>query len=141
MSVGFTGTQVGLTSRQRGTLRHILERLLGVETKLRHGDCDGADDEANAIARDIGFKTVAHPPTNAKKRAFCKVDESLPEKDYLLRNHDIVNCSKLLIACPRGAHETVRSGTWATVRYARNAKKDIIIIYFDGSIRKEIRSK
>lgn len=141
MSLGFTGTQIGLSHKQKDTLRHILKKFRHLEIKLRHGDCIGADAEANTIAREEGFKTVAHPPTNDKKRAFCEVDKTLPEKDYLVRNHDIVNCSKLLIACPRGIQETVRSGTWATVRYARKVGKDIIIIYFDGTIRKEIRSK
>jgi len=138
MSLGFTGTQVGLTPKQRKTLEFILRKFVGVESKLRHGDCIGADDEANALARNLNFKTIAHPPISSKKRAFCEVDKSLPEKDYLDRNHDIVNCSKLLIACPRESHENLRSGTWATIRYARKMNKDLIIIFFDGTLRKEI---
>jgi len=141
MSVGFTGTQFGLTSRQKSTLKHVLEKLREDESKLRHGDCVGADTDANTIARVLGFKTVSHPPINEKKRAFCEVDEILPAKEYLERNQDIVNCSKLLIACPRGAREIMRSGTWATVRRARKVNKDIILIYFDGSIKRESRSE
>ena len=141
MSIGFTGTQLGLTGKQKATLKSILEKFLRIEHKFRHGDCIGADAEANTIAKDLGFKTVVHPPTSARKRAFCVADQILPAKDYLGRNHDIVNCSRILIACPKEAQEITRSGTWATIRYARKVNKDIIIIYFDGTIRKEIRSK
>ena len=141
MAVGFTGTQLGLAWKQKATLRSILEQLHSVFLKFHHGDCIGADKESNDLAREIGFKIVSHPPLNESKRAFCEADQILPSKEYLERNHDIVNHSQILIACPKESQEVVRSGTWSTIRYARKMQKDIIIIYFDGTIRKEIRSK
>ena len=137
MSLGFTGTQVGLTGPQRNTLKYILNSFYEKEFKIRHGDCIGADEEANNLAREIGFKTIAHPPINSVKRAFCSVDQELPAKEYLERNHDIVNYSRVLIACPKEAQEVLRSGTWATIRYARKQKKETIIIYFNGTLRRE----
>jgi predicted Rossmann fold nucleotide-binding protein DprA/Smf involved in DNA uptake len=56
--------------------------------------------------------------------------EPLP---YLERNHAIVNESDFLIAAPDGP-ETLRSGTWATVRYARKVGKRVLVIMPNGEI-------
>jgi len=58
-------------------------------------------------------------------------------KPYLERNHNIVDESELLIACPKSKEEELRSGTWATVRYARKKGVRIILIYPDGSVSEE----
>lgn len=140
MSIGFTGTQIGLSPRQKDTLKYVLSKLFVVDHSFRHGDCIGADAEAHQIALSLGFKIIIHPPIVQNKRAFCREADILPEKEYLDRNKDIVKYSKILIACPKMLQEEVRSGTWSTVRYARKFNKDIIVIYFDGTIQKEIRS-
>lgn len=75
-----------------------------------------------------------HPPINPAKRAWCTGDFTYPEKDYLDRNRDIVNCTDILITCPSGYTEKLRSGTWATIRYARKIGKTVVIIFPDGSI-------
>lgn len=49
------------------------------------------------------------------------------------RNHDIVDATEWLIATPK-KFEEIRSGTWATVRYAKKVKKPVTIIWPDGSI-------
>jgi hypothetical protein len=89
----------------------------GVHT-FHHGDCVGADAEAHVIATVLGFETVVHPPKNEKLRAFCKGDLILEPRDYLARNHQIIDATDLLFAVPDGP-ETKRSGTWSTIRYAR----------------------
>jgi hypothetical protein len=53
------------------------------------------------------------------------------------RNHDIVDETELLIACPGELAEAVRSGTWATVRYARKLGRPIVIFWPDGSVTGE----
>ena len=55
-------------------------------------------------------------------------NEILPEKEYIERNHDVVDTCDLLIAMPNTELEVVRSGTWATIRYARKLKKVIVIL-------------
>jgi outer membrane protein insertion porin family len=52
------------------------------------------------------------------------------------RNRAIVDSCDVLIACPKGPEEQ-RSGTWATVRYARKQKKRIVIIWPDGEVTEE----
>lgn len=141
--VGFTGTQQGMTEDQRLMLTSELfeaDSASGAVT-FHHGDCVGADSQAHAIAVTMGLGIVIHPPKNDTKRAYCRQGNSvvLPPKEYLERNHDIVDMSKVLIACPRGP-ETLRSGTWATVRYARITGIHTVIIYPDGEVvRDEVR--
>lgn len=52
----------------------------------------------------------------------------------LERNHRIVDACDVLIACPKDAQEQLRSGTWATVRYARKQGKRVIVITPDGTV-------
>lgn len=129
--IGFTGTRGGMSKGQKATLLMILKgAAYGHERDavLHHGDCVGADAEAHEVAQSLGLAMVIHPPTNPQARAFCQDAEAwMPEAAYLIRNHDIVKASTLLIAAP-GCAEVVRSGTWATVRYARKTGGQVVIL-------------
>lgn len=129
IKVGFTGTQKGMTPAQEFRLRKELEilRRQGAR-KFHHGDCIGADEQAHKIAKSLGYEIHIHPPTNSIKRAFCKGDVVYPERDYIARNHNIVSLCDMLIATPGTINEQLRSGTWATVRYARKVGKKTVII-------------
>jgi hypothetical protein len=98
-----------------------------------HGDCIGADVQFSALCDSLQVTVEIHPPEDDSKRAFCKARITFPVKPYLERNHDIVNACDKLIACPSGNTEVLRSGTWATIRYAKG-KKPIIVIYPKGSV-------
>lgn len=127
MRVGFTGTQRGMTPGQRDRFRATLLELVDAPGphEFHHGDCIGADAQGAEIARELGFKLVAHPPTNDYKRAFVKSDASWTPKPYLARNHEIVDAVELMIATPGEHTEQLRSGTWATIRYARRQRKPL----------------
>ena len=133
ISVGITGTQQGLTEAQFAALELLLPHM-GM-TEIHAGDCVGVDAEVITYVKEMmpSVKTVGHPPTIADKRAFLEYDEERKPKDYLVRNHDIVNESEYLIACPKEDKEVLRSGTWATVRYARKTEKTVVIIKPDGT--------
>lgn len=134
MIVSFTGTQEGMTQRQKYALEDLLDELVVIE--LHHGDCIGADEEVNLIALTIGIRIVIHPPDDDNKRAFCKgADEVREPKPYLVRNDDIAEEGEVLIATPKEYKEKVRSGTWATVRYARKKNKNIFVIYPNGRVK------
>jgi hypothetical protein len=136
MKVGFTGTRTGMSVLQRNSLLVVLTEL-GM-TELHHGDCKGSDAQCHALARrefERGtYKIVIHPPIVPTHRAFCIGNEERPKKDYLLRDHDIVDETEVLVATPEKLIETLRSGTWATVRYARSQKRRIIVIWPNGTI-------
>ena len=138
MKYGFTGTRSGLTDSQKNNIITLLTNdiLDGKSIEVHHGDCIGADkdfhDICNTLISDynklnkyIDIKIIIHPPTQGAMRDFCKsdnVEQSLP---YLQRNKKIVEASDILIACPYSKIEQLRSGTWATIRYATKQKKQV----------------
>lgn len=131
MKVGFTGTQSGMTRAQQVLVHDVLVKR--VATEFHHGDCVGADAEAHGMAVRLGIPVIIHPPLNPVKRAFCKgathVVKELEPKEYLERNHDIVDATDMLVAVPRDGTERRRSGTWATIRYARKLGREVIILW------------
>lgn len=140
MKVGFTGTQRGMTVHQERVVYQLLENFRPSE--LHHGDCIGADAKCHEIFRRQTDRrwVVIHPPINESKRAFCAksgMDQLRKPKDYLDRNHDIVDEVDVMISTPGEAQEQLRSGTWATIRYARRQKKRIFIILPDGQTTSE----
>lgn len=133
IQMGFTGTRSGLTPQQKHELGRIADDHLA-PAEFHHGDCKGADFEAFILFKCSGLITVSHPPTNSKHRAFTRNDKEFPPQDYLARNRSIVDKTDFLVACPRTKNEEVRSGTWATIRYARKRGKPVAIIYPNGEI-------
>lgn len=108
----------------------LLEK--GVD-EFHHGCCIGADEQANDIAILNKIWTIGHPPTDETYMSKCSVNERRESKSYLVRDRDIVDETFILIGNPKGFQEELRSGTWATIRYARKNTKYIIIIFPDGS--------
>lgn len=137
MILGFTGTQDGMTAAQQFT---VLDFLLdfgsnfGAITEVHHGDCIGGDAEFHRLVSENlpNAKIIIHPPNNDNKRAFCKGHETLPTKDYIMRNHDIVDACQCMIAAPKTEKEKIRSGTWATVRYTKKSDTVLLLISPDG---------
>ena len=138
MKIGFTGTRLGMTPKQKETLDEYLNGPdfdSDENHELHHGDCVGADYEAARIARFHFFHVVAHPASDVPStlRGNAKSDVVLEPKPALERNQDIVDACDLLIACSSSMEEKLRSGTWHTFRCAVRARKRRIIIYPDGS--------
>ena len=132
---GFTGTRQGMTAAQKAALAHLI--MIDDLANLHHGDCVGADAEAHGIVLGEWKDVTIHPPIERVARAFCELpkpvgnyqgSEILAARPYLERNHNIVKACEVLIAAPISLHETMRSGTWATVRYARAMRRPIIIL-------------
>jgi hypothetical protein len=132
IDVGFTGTQRGMTRPQ---LKRLNNKLIELNFRsLSHGDCIGADAQAHDLSVALGRPNPSiYPPEDKSKRAFKHSSIIYPPKPYLLRNHDIVDNTDLLIGCPAQKEEQLRSGTWATIRYAKKQGKRVVIIYPDGT--------
>jgi hypothetical protein len=144
--IGFTGTRDGMSDHQKeGLLKLIMS--MDVRT-FHHGDCVGADAEAHDIVCPYA-PIIIHPPSNSKMRAYkdtsgapgalkplgaLKPSKVLEPKDYIARNHDIVDSTTVLIATPQGGPSSEsspsakRSGTWATIRYARLMGRTVHIL-------------
>lgn len=143
LSIGFSGSQQGMSPRQLRAfgqiiLCHLMVEYLPVE--FHHGDDDGADAIAHDFAKALWFRVFIHPPDNDYHRAYCKTKPEYmrPEKPFLDRNKDIVNETNVLVAAPSG-EERLRSGTWATVRYARKLGRPIFMAWPDGRLTMEGR--
>jgi hypothetical protein len=148
MKLGMSGSQDGITNRQQFWLNKTM-RGLGM-TEFHHGACIGADAYAHLIALDYfdGYVTepdglkvkpiIVHPASDVAEH---KVDQKsvephplvlvLPAKPALKRNRDIVAPLDRLLATPSG-YERLRSGTWATVRYAVRCQVPVSICYPSG---------
>jgi hypothetical protein len=131
LSVGVTATQAGLTKVQLEAFDYFLS-VFPVKV-IRHGDCVGGDDQLANRARKRKIYLISHPSNLVAKRAYAESDEYLDMKPPLDRNRDIVDHSFMLWGFPKGPEE-LRSGTWATIRYAWKERKPTMVIYPEGTI-------
>lgn len=118
MKVGFTGTREGMSVAQMTQMNYLLavlkhaDQAVGRTPEFHHGGAEGADTQAARAAQSGGYQTLVYEAG----------------ADPLRRNRDIVNEVDVLIAAPRTDKEELRSGTWATVRYARAAGKPVVML-------------
>jgi hypothetical protein len=112
VTIGFTGTRKGMNESQRQQLSHVLLWLCKQCVEFHHGAAIGADSEADRAARGYELVVVTHPAG----------------REPLKRNREIVNIVNLLIAAPETDREELRSGTWATVRYARAEGVPVVML-------------
>ncbi len=137
-SIGWTGTQKGMTPLQKASAGKLLIELR--MTELHHGDCIGADEEIHDFAlflRRTGvpqLRIVIHPPQDESKRAFCKgADLILPPKTHFARNRDIVVTTEITVGASIADHPLDRGGTWYTLNYAR-PRRDSYAIWPNGTV-------
>lgn len=129
--LAFTGTQRGMTEPQHAKFLDVLAGMC--PEWFHHGDCIGADAEAHdAVSRATTLIHV-HPCELVEMRAWrvgFTMSTPMPPLD---RNRVMVDQCEALVACPGAMAEELRSGTWATIRYARKCRKPVHIIWPDGS--------
>lgn len=126
--VGFTSTRHGLTDHQHTTLAALLRSFLREGIEFHHGQCRGGDAEGARLAKVMGYRIVSHPPKNPTLRSTVAADEVRPPEDYLVRNRLVVDEVDVLVAAPFEASEVLRSGSWATIRYARRRWPEKLLI-------------
>lgn len=132
-TVAVTGTREGMTPKQRQAFKSLLVKLK--VSVLIHGDCVGADAQMDRIAKRLDLRVKTRPANMPKYRAHCEDTEILADpEDPLVRNRKMVDETKVLIACPQKFKNELLSGTWSTVRYAKNTDSLVWIVYPDGSV-------
>jgi hypothetical protein len=142
-TIGFTGTQEGMTDAQEGSLSSLLIRLnrFLTITDAHHGDCVGSDAMFHFMCLCYLPNTYLHirPGMDrfgeSPKRAYCMFlnGKIYPTRPYKERNVTIVTGRDIVLATPKG-EEVGASGTWHAVRAARRAQVPrIIIVWPDGS--------
>jgi len=127
MKIGVTGTRDGATEYQLTELRSVLAELPGRE--LHHGDCVGVDEQAAAIAQELGYKIICHPPESYDFRAYFPSDTTQAPAGYLERDRAIVNACDVLLVVPKQMSWQSTGGTWYTHDYAKHRNKPFSIIW------------
>lgn len=135
MKIAFTGTQAGVTKPQATAFREWWG-IDPVGHEVHYGCCVGADAQVAAFLnrQSPRPRLIAHPGDNPGKTdqaAVAVADVAHPARPNLDRNRDMVDAAEILLACPQGPEEQ-RSGTWATVRYARSVGIPIVLFWPDG---------
>ena len=126
----FTGTKHGMSALQIRFLTAVLES--GLIEVLVHGMCRGADEQADRIAKRFGIYRIGYPADDSVSehwRMDLDCDDIMDPAPPLARNRIMAGRGDFLIAAPKQMKEVMRgSGTWATIRYARNDDKPILLL-------------
>lgn len=142
-SIAFTGTREGMSIKQWAKTTDIAEEYLKAEGphQVHTGDCKGADTQFHTaldvfrLNNDLEVVMHGHPCNIEKWRAYNDFDVLHDIKPPLVRNRVMVDAADVLIAGPFQYHEQFqRSGTWATIRYAKLHKVELYIVWPDGSV-------
>jgi hypothetical protein len=136
----FTGTRAGMTDVQRRACFALLQTMHHTEpfSEAHHGDCVGADEQFHRMCFSLRIPVVLHPCNLEHMRAHCDGDiDCKPPLPPLKRNHVMVELLNhrqgFLLAAPNGLRPETRSGTWATVRYADDLTRPIVIVWPNGN--------
>lgn len=132
MKIGFTGTRKSYSGIQKiELLKYFSIFSKSKKIEFHHGCCIGSDEKFHRLMRQIfpNCKIIGHPPLNKSLMAVgLDYDELYEPADYLVRDRQIVDVCQMLIATPEG-EEVLRSGTWATIRYALKQRDKSVLIF------------
>lgn len=129
MKIGVTGTREGATLEQIDQVTEFLQRHQGTDNEFHHGDCRGVDVQVAAIARELGYKIVCHPPLSDEQQGFFGGDIVHEPKGYLQRDRNIVDSTEVLLVVPLQTEWQPKGGTWYTHDYAVKTKKPVEVFY------------
>ncbi len=122
MLIAITGSREGLTDWQRAALTKALRRP--TVTGIVHGDCVGADAEADAVAVSLGLPRFSFPSNLWKLRAHTHAERLAEPAPPLERNVWIVEKGEALVALPRPSSR----GTWHAVAIAQRLGRPLLIL-------------
>lgn len=131
MIIGFTGTRLGMSRRQKEGVIAFLDGCKEIK-KVLHGGCLGSDMEFHKICLPHVTEVFpGHPKGDPEDTSmwgdFHDATLIHEPRPYFERNRAIVDNCDVLLATP---HSNVkRGGTWYTINYAK--KQDITIIIFN----------
>lgn len=126
MKIGITGTREGMNEHQFALVQTFLHDNFCDGAEFHHGDCVGVDAEAATLARELGYKIIAHPgPDHDGLRAYVPADESREPQSHFKRNRTIVDACDLLLVVPLQNERQPRGGTWYTYDYALKKSKPL----------------
>ena len=134
MIVACTGSREGASEAALDAFRAWLDDLDEAVEEAHHGDCLGADTQFHQIVKEQDVFVHVHPCTIRSQRSYCQGDQVHPVAPPLVRNRTMVDLADHLVAFPSTFEEVMRSGTWATIRYARKIGRPGTIFWPDGTM-------
>jgi hypothetical protein len=96
-------------------------------TGIVHGDCVGADAEADAIAATLGLARYAYPSNAYRYRAHRDRDGCVflgPPSPPLQRNAWIIRDGAACVGLPRAFSR----GTWRAIEIARSLGRPLLVL-------------
>lgn len=137
--LGVTGTQEGMSVAQRKAVIQWLQDL--GPTSAHHGGCIGVDEEVHELLIKVCANCIinVHPASDVSRLKVAKIKAGDTVTIWkaappLKRNRLIVGSSTEMLVLPKEQEEQLRSGTWATYRYARKGLRKVTIIYPNGKM-------
>jgi hypothetical protein len=128
MKIGVTGTREGATDHQLLAVIKFMESL-GEGHEFHHGDCAGVDIQVAAVAKQLGWRIVCHPPKSTEMQGHFGGDEVRQPLGYLQRDRNIVDETEMLIVVPLQNEWQPKGGTWYTHDYAKKKNKPVTVFY------------
>lgn len=133
-----TGSRYGMSEAQEQAIHSAIgEGVLDEFTDFHHGDCVGVDQQMYEIVSERlpGVKIHKHP---ALVSEFWRANTQTAHMEYdrikpLLRNAHMVSLSSLVLAFPQSMANRI-GGTWFTINYAIDVKKNLRVIDPDGIV-------
>ncbi len=130
MIYGVTGTRK-IAPEQNIIVRKAIEELDDIDTLIT-GGAYGVDTQAayaGYLYHRNCHRLIYIPKGKWHNPVTYEYGEVFPVAGgYMARNQAIADDCDILLAFPQTADEQWRSGTWATVRKARKANKEVIIL-------------
>lgn len=151
MKIGIAGSLNGITEKQGEAFVKLMMRYKHKYGALQfhHGGCRGTDESVHSLLLEniLAESVDIHPPTDPGllwrlERADRTSDGGRikinrhKERAHLGRFYDIIDICQLLVTFPEEEKEVKESDVWASVRYARTKKRNIITFFKDGRATK-----
>lgn len=137
MILSVTGTRTGASEAALDACRHWLSTH-DQPTEAHHGDCVGADTQWHELLEAMDVPIHIHPCNLRSQRSHLSGAQIYPVRSPLVRNHVLVDVCDVLHAFPQTMEEIQRSGTWATIRYARKSGRDHVLFWPDGTVEEHL---
>jgi hypothetical protein len=138
MKISVTATRIGLTTKQSKAAVMLLRKLK--PDILIHGAANGGDSELHDLAKLMGINVEVYPAvgvaSNVNNLHYVDGDVIHFPAAPLVRNKTMIDAASITLAFPGEMYEVLRSGTWASIRYARSKGTTLYIIYPNGIISK-----
>jgi hypothetical protein len=125
-TIGFTGSQSGMSLRQQGKLIDFLEQLhdenCDHQITLRLSNRIGSDHEMYEIGKMMGYEIILHPSVDVEAYVYDDDVDVEPPNNLKQNIINIINVSDMIIVCMSDDNDSF------IVNHIKNTGKNFISI-------------